>query len=254
MGKNGLIIAAGATVLALVGYASVKLTAPAGETVAGGGSGAGLFPFLRPLGNDAGGPTDGVRPNADAAVASPEVRRLFDYYLDAEPPQAVPAIAEAVEAELARRQPASPGEVRRLLEHYIDYRREAAVIEKEAIGAGTTEAARGRLASLEQLRPRYFSAAESQALFGLEDALDRDLLARLEVTQDRSLSAEQQQRKLAALDGAMTPALRQAKLARFGVANPDLGFAPAQAAIEDAALMPESLMRQSTGEESSAPR
>lgn len=172
---------------------------------------ANLFPFVRSL--------EGTRPDGDikvgagdALVVDAELRRLFDYYLAAVGEKSLDAIRAEIERELERRlQPGAAMEAKRLLARYLDYKRELVEVEKNPQLAGSAiEAIRSRFAAMQQVRGRFFSAKENEGLFGFEDAYDMDAVARLEISQDTSLTGKQKQEKLAALDAAMSPALREA--------------------------------------------
>jgi len=63
--------------------------------------------------------------------------------------------------------------------------------------------------AVQDLRGRYFSADEVEGMFGFEDAYDQDAVARLEISQDPTLSTQQKQQRLAALDAAMPETLRK---------------------------------------------
>jgi lipase chaperone LimK len=62
---------------------------------------------------------------------------------------------------------------------------------------------------MQALRLNYFTASESAGLFGFSDAYDLDALARIEISQDRQMSAPQRAERLAALDMALSPAMRE---------------------------------------------
>jgi lipase chaperone LimK len=171
-----------------------------------------LFPFVRSLQDtypDGALKVDG----ADALVADAELRRMFDYYLAAIGEKSVDEIRAEIERELERRlKPGAAAEAKRLLARYLDYKRELVAVEKNPQSAGTgLQAIRQRFAAMQQARNRFFSTAESQAMFGFDDAYDMDALARLEVSQDPTLGELQKREKLAALDAALPPALREAQ-------------------------------------------
>jgi lipase chaperone LimK len=138
---------------------------------------------------------------------------MFDYYLSAVGEKSLDAIRAETEKELDRRlKPGAAGEAKRLLARYMDYKRELVAVEKnqKAVG-GAAESARARLLAMQEARSHFFSAKESQALFGFDDAYDMDAVARLEISQNKSLTDAQKLEKLAALDAALPPALREAR-------------------------------------------
>ncbi|WP_268237232.1 lipase secretion chaperone [Undibacterium terreum] len=175
-----------------------------------------LFPFVRSLQGTA---TDGkLEANANGdLIASAELRRMFDYYLSALGEKSLEAIRAEIEKELDRKlQPGAAASAKDLLGRYLAYKRELADVEKNSQLAGNSAASiRGRYAAMQIARGHFFSSAESQAMFGFDDAYDKDAVARLEISQDNNLSDAQKKAKLAALDAAMPPALREEKEAPF---------------------------------------
>lgn len=171
---------------------------------------ADYFPFVRSM---AGTRPDGelqVAPG-DKLVVDAELEHLFDYYLAGMGEQSLDAIKTEIEKELARRlQPGPAAEARRLLGNYLGYKRALAGAEAGLAPPGSlAQGARARLEAMQRLRASYFSAQESAGLFGFSDAYDADAIARLDINEDKSLDAQQKQRKLAELDRKMPPALRE---------------------------------------------
>ncbi|MEH6436322.1 lipase secretion chaperone [Massilia sp. DD77] len=157
----------------------------------------------------------------DVLVADEELVELFDYYLAAVGEKTPEQVRAQIERELERRlRPPASGAAKALLGRYLDYKRALAALEhrKDLAGAGVT-AIRKRLLAMRALRARYFSAQETRAMFGREDGEQQDALARLEVRQDRSLDPEQKRERLAALDAALPPELREARAAPLRVAQ-----------------------------------
>jgi lipase chaperone LimK len=68
-----------------------------------------------------------------------------------------------------------------------------------------------RLNALRGLRAQYFSQREIAAIFGREDAANAEALARMEIRADRTLSAQQKQARLAALDAGLPADVRAAR-------------------------------------------
>lgn len=148
---------------------------------------------------------------APSALAYGELRRLFDYYLSTVGEQSIEAITAHIRAELQRRLPPPQAlKAQRLLALYIEFKRELVDLEAKPELAGNAVAAiRRRMLAVQDLRGRYFSAAEVEGMFGFEDAYDQDAVARLEISQDPTLSTQQKQQRLAALDAAMPETLRK---------------------------------------------
>lgn len=172
-----------------------------------------LFPFVRSLQGTYPDGEPKVDDTQGMLVADAGLRRLFDYYLSAIGEKSVEQIRAEIERELEQRlqQPAL-AQAKQLLARYLDYKRELVEVERnpQALGSGLP-ALRHRLAAMHEVRSRFFSAAESEAMFGFDDAYDTDALARLEISQDPALSEQQKRDKLAELDAALPAALREAR-------------------------------------------
>lgn len=144
-------------------------------------------------------------------LAYAELKRLFDYYLSAVGEQSIEAITQHIRGELDRRLPApQAAKAQRLLALYIEFKRELVRLETQPqlVGNGV-QAVRARLLAMQDLRSRYFNEQETQGMFGFDDAYDMDAIARLEISQNPALSAEQKQQQLATVDAAMPANLRR---------------------------------------------
>ena len=153
----------------------------------------------------------GAKPGADGMLAYGELKRLFDYYLSAVGEQSIENITLQIRGELDRRlPPAQAAKAQRLLGLYIEFKRELVRVESQPqlVGNGL-QAIRGRFLAMQDMRARYFSNAETQGMFGFEDAYDMDAIARLETSQNPAFSADEKKRQLAALDAAMPEQLRK---------------------------------------------
>jgi len=139
-----------------------------------------------------------------------ELRRLFDYYLSAFGEKELSAITAQIQTELDQRlKPIQAQKARRLLDAYIAFKRALVAMEAKPELAGNAVAAiRQRMLAQQDLRTQFFSPPEIEGMFAFDDAYDADAVARLEVSQNAQLSAEQKQKKLAALDAAMPANLR----------------------------------------------
>ncbi len=173
-------------------------------------------PFVRsmqdtlPDGNLQTLPT-GAATGATGMLAYGELKRLFDYYLSAVGEQSIEAITLQIRSELDRRlSPAQAQKAQRLLGLYIAFKRELVRVESQPqlVGNGLL-AIRGRFNAMQDVRAKYFSAEETRGMFGFEDAYDMDAIARLEVSQNPALNAEQKKQQLAALDATMPEQLRK---------------------------------------------
>lgn len=161
---------------------------------------------------------DGTRPDgeiredgAGELVVDAELGRLFDYYLAGLGEKDLAAIRMQIERELdARLGKQAAVKAKRLLASYLDYKRALVDVERtQAPGGDLARAVRARMAALRKLRADYFSEAEIAGLFGAQDAYDDDALARLEVSQDKALTAAQLSERLAALDRAAPASVRE---------------------------------------------
>lgn len=161
----------------------------------------------------------GATDAGSAPLAYGELKRLFDYYLSAVGEQSIEGITAHLRGELERRLPAPQAKkAQRLLDLYIAFKRELLVLEsKPELSGNAVQAIRARMLAMQDLRARYFSAEETQGMFGFDDAYDMDAISRLEVSQNPALNAEQKKQQLAALDAAMSPVLREAREASLVV-------------------------------------
>jgi lipase chaperone LimK len=149
----------------------------------------------------------------DSVVADARLIELFDYYLSTvgeKPPDAVRA---EIERELDRTlRPATAAAAKRVLARYIAYRQALAALETDRRLTGPDAAAlKRRLTALRGLRAQYFNAREMAAIFGREDAANADALARMEIRADRTLSAQQKQARVVALDAGLPADVRAAR-------------------------------------------
>ena len=153
----------------------------------------------------------GAAPGSTGPLPYGELKRLFDYYLSAVGEQSIEAITLQIRSELDRKlPPAQAQKAQRLLGLYIAFKRELIRLESQPqlVGNGL-QAIRGRFLAMQDVRARYFSADETQGMFGFEDSYDMDAIARLEVSQNPALSAEEKKQQLAALDAVLPEALRK---------------------------------------------
>ncbi len=160
--------------------------------------------------------------SADGApLAYGELRRLFDYYLSALGEQNLPGITQQIQTELDRSlSPHQAQKARRLLDLYLSFKRGLVDLEAQPTLVGDSIAAiRQRMLAQQDLRSQYFNPEEIEGMFGFEDVMDADAVARLEISQNTKLSATQKQQRLAALDAAMSPTLRTEREASHAVAT-----------------------------------
>lgn len=210
------------------------------------------FAFVRSL---EGTVPDGKVDAASAEfVASAGLVLLFDYYLAATGEKPLDAIRAEIERELERRlKPEAAAEAKRLLARYLAYKLDLVEVEKNAQAmAASPQALRQRFMLMQDARRRHFSEREIAAMFGDSDASDLDAIARLEISQDPSLTDVQKRERLAQLDAALPPAVREAREEPLKIARLEESAQKmrAQGASEDdiyrmraAALSPEAAAR-----------
>lgn len=168
------------------------------------------FAFVRSM--EGTTPDGDVKQSADGElVVDAELGHLFDYYLAGLGEKDLAAIRSEIERELDRRLKSGPAaQAKRLLASYLDYKRALVDVEQQMKQTGDmAKAARVRLAATQKLRARFFTAKEITGLFGFSDAYDLDALARIDISVDATLTAEQRAQKLAALDQKLSPAMRE---------------------------------------------
>ena len=149
----------------------------------------------------------------DSIVADAQLIELFDYYLSTVGEESPAAVRAEIERELDRTlRPAAAAAAKRVLTRYIAYRQALVGLQADRRLTGADAAAlKRRLTALRGLRAQYFSPREIAAIFGREDAANAEALARMEIRDDRSLSAQQKQARLAALDAGLPADVRAAR-------------------------------------------
>jgi lipase chaperone LimK len=164
----------------------------------------------------AGTRTDGAATVVqEQLVVDQELGYLFDYYLAGLGERDLAIIKAEIERELSQRlPPAAAAQARRLLDNYLRYKEALAKVE-QGLQAGTELVAnlRARRDAMLKLRHDYFSDTEIAGLFGLSDLRDADALARLEITNDKTLDDATRRARIDELDRAMPPALREERAA-----------------------------------------
>lgn len=179
-----------------------------------------MFAFVHSM--EGTGPDGKLTLRADnTLVADVELRRMFDYYLGAIGEKSLDQIRAEIELEIDRKLAPMPAkEAKRLLNCYIEYKRALVDLEKNPRVKGNgINPVRARMIAMRETRARFFTPKEVEGMFGFDDAYDMDAVTRLEISQDANLSPAQKKEKLAALDAAMPPALREAKEAPLKVAR-----------------------------------
>lgn len=132
------------------------------------------------------------------------VRRVFDYFLSAIGEEPLESILARLRAHIRNKLPAmAASEAERLLDSYIAYKRGLAGVQQAqptVDGSIDVAAVRYQMQQVQALRSQYFTPEVVSAFFGDEDAYDRYTLSRLDVMQNKNLSATQRAQQLAALE------------------------------------------------------
>lgn len=234
-------------------YFTTREAAPPPASAPASKQGADLIAFVPSM--------QGTRPDGDVKtlpdeqlVVDAELGHLFDYYLAGLGEKDLGAIKAEIERELDRRlKPAPARQAKLLLASYLSYKQALAGMEATLKpGGDIAQSARARLLAMRQLRPAYFTAAQSAGLFAAGDALEDDAMARLEIGFDQGLSAEQKKTRLAALDQRMPAALREEREAPAKIIRLEESMAQLRAkgagdneiySLRAAALSPEAAAR-----------
>lgn len=204
------VIGLGAAALALLYFTTATKQDPAPAAAAF----TDPFAFVRSM--------EGTRPDGDIKVGpgdqlvvDAELGHLFDYYLAGLGERSLAAIQQEIENQLDLRLKPLPAQAaKRLLVSYLAYKRALVDVERGLPRtANLLQAARQRMRAMQELRPKFFSDAESAGLFGASDAYDADALARIQVSMDLDLTAAQRSSQLAVLDARLTPAQRAERAA-----------------------------------------
>lgn len=127
-------------------------------------------------------------------------RDLFDYFLSTFGERSLDEIQAEIRQHAETTLPAeAAAQANDLLDRYIAYKRASADFLSQpapAMLAGETAQLQQLFDEMVQLRRMHFSAAESEALFGPEEAYGRYALAQLEVQNDSALSETEKQYRL----------------------------------------------------------
>lgn len=156
-------------------------------------------------------------------VINAELRLMFDYYLAATGEKSLADIRKEIEKVLDQRlRPHAAAQAKQLLARYLQYKTALFDSEKQLgqqVQSATmmATAMRTRWQTMQNLRLQYFSAKESQAMFGFDDAYDLDAIARLEIANNRALTETEKQTRLRKLDENLPADLKEAKNAPLQV-------------------------------------
>jgi lipase chaperone LimK len=153
-------------------------------------------------------------------VLDPALIRLFDYWLTTVGERPPLAIRSDVEHDLdGRLGPRASGQAKKLFARYVDFKT-ALKAQRPAKPTGrSVDILREGLRTMLALRATYFTEADSQALFGPQDAEASAALARMAIEQDPSLDDAQRRARLAALDARLPASVRAEREAPLAVVH-----------------------------------
>ncbi|MCK9684918.1 lipase secretion chaperone [Scleromatobacter humisilvae] len=156
----------------------------------------------------------------DALVLDPALIRLFDYWLTTVGERPIDAIRAQVEHDLdGRLAPHAARQAKDLFARYVRFKTALKSQRPPAPAGRSVDTLRDGLRMMLALRAGYFSEAESQALFGPQDAEASAALARMAIEQDPSLTDAQRRERLAALDARLPADVRAAREAPLAVVH-----------------------------------
>jgi lipase chaperone LimK len=146
---------------------------------------------------------------------------MFDYFLSAWGEQDLNAIVERIDREIQSQLPVPQSDAAKaLLRKYLKYKEALVALDKTPSAQGQgVEAIRKRFEGMQALRGQFFTPREDEAMFGFDDAYDRDAIARLEIHQNTSLSEAQKRERMAVLDAAMPTAVKAEREAPRQIIN-----------------------------------
>ncbi|NNB85989.1 lipase chaperone [Corallococcus exiguus] len=143
-------------------------------------------------------------------VPNADLRRLFNYYLSATGEEPVSLIRERILAALrAKKLPAAAmDEAVQVLDDYLAYLEAARGLGSK--GSAATMDTAERLESLRKLRREHLGGA-ADGLFGQEEAVDAVAVERLKLMKDASLTKEEREQRMAALEERLPPDVRASR-------------------------------------------
>lgn len=157
-------------------------------------------------------PDGQLRADGATLVLNEGLIARFEYYLSAVGERPLPQIYAEIERNIQKELELSPtaaAEAKRIFRTYIEFK--TATKSLPTVSADDKQvlsAIRNRFEAERTLRARYFTAAESAALFGSVDFSADDALARMEIANNKQLTAAQKQAQLVELDARLSPEVR----------------------------------------------
>lgn len=142
-----------------------------------------------------------------------DVRRLFDYFLASIGEESLAASVKRLRTYIDGQlgEPAR-SRAQMLLDQYLEYKRELALLERDLPQLTNLDALRQREAAVQALRARLFDAETHQAFFAREEGYNRFTLERLAIAQDTRLDAEAKGQAVDRLRASLPSELQDAVL------------------------------------------
>lgn len=161
-----------------------------------------------------------LRAGADGnLILDADVRRVFDFFLNAVGEEPVEQILARLNAYIASVLPAhAAAQAHQVLNEYLDLRNAMSEAERDASFNLDIFSAEQQLSSallserkqvIRELRSHHLSPAVDQAFFSDEDEFDDFTIAKLAVIEDTSLSPVQQSERIATLEAGLSLALQE---------------------------------------------
>ncbi|GLK89759.1 lipase secretion chaperone [Pseudomonas turukhanskensis] len=123
-------------------------------------------------------------------IITGDIRRIFDYFLSAYGEESLQDSVKRLRAYIASQLPQPAQEqAQALLSHYIDYKRELVLLERDLPQLANLDALRQRESAVQALRARVFTTEAHQAFFASEEAYNQFTLQRLAIQHDDKLDA-----------------------------------------------------------------
>ncbi len=156
----------------------------------------------------------------DTLELDPALLRMFDYYLTTVGEHPASAIQVQVDRELdGQLAPRAARQAKDLFARYLLFKT-ALKAQRPAPPTGrSVDMLRAGLRMMLALRDTYFNAAESRALFGLQDAEASAALARMSIEQDPVLDEQQRRERLTALDSRLPASVRAQREAPLAIVH-----------------------------------
>lgn len=145
-------------------------------------------------------------------VVTPGARWFFDYFLSATGEESPEDLRARIVGEIERRLPPTGArEAVALLDRYLSYRERV----RSAQDTGSADDLGDRLAELHRTRVDTFGASDAAILFGEEEQVQSADLRRRAVMSDTTLTPDERERQLHAIEQQLPPAVRAARADTF---------------------------------------